>query len=238
MRYLYSFIQKVIERTQRNAVGLRIYMFHQINDDRTAWEDKGTSITKSGFETFINGLEDKGCKFLALDDLSVDNAEPGNVILTFDDIFQDAVKNAIPFLIKRNIPFCVFITENYINSGNFLTRESLQKLINEPLCTIGYHTKNHRLMRLLTLKKVREELECKNFEKLIGRNISLFAFPYGSIYACSYRSILEAKSKYIFAFSTISIPCSKKSVQKMPYFLPRINICEENYKKKLEEVEI
>lgn len=75
-----------------NTVGLRIYMFHQINDDKTEWKDKGTSITQTGFRMFIEGLQAKGCRFLTLADLSPDKAEPRNVIITFDDIFQDAVK--------------------------------------------------------------------------------------------------------------------------------------------------
>lgn len=236
MRYLYSFIQKVIEKMGENTVGLRIYMFHQINDDKTEWKDKGISITQTGFKMFIEGLQAKGCHFLTLADLSPDKAEPRNVIITFDDIFQDAVKNAIPFLVEKNIPFCVFITENYIDSENFLTSESIQKLIDEPLCTIGFHTKNHKLMRFLTRKEVGEEMECNDFEKLVGRNISFFAFPYGSLYACTIKSILVAKRKYTLVFSTVSIPCSKRQLQKVPFFLPRINICEGNYRRKLKEI--
>lgn len=237
MRYLYSFIQKLIEKTGKNTAGLRIYMFHQINDDKTEWKDRGVSITQSGFKMFIEGLQAKRCHFLALDDLSADKAKPGNVIITFDDIFQDAVKNAIPFLVERNIPFCIFITENYIDSDGFLTSESLQELLDEPLCTIGFHTKNHKLMRFLTRKEVGEEMECIDFEKLVGRNISFFAFPYGSLYACTIRSILVAKRKYTFSFSTVSIPCSKRRLKKAPYFVPRINICEANYRRKLEEIQ-
>ena len=142
MRYLYSLIQKCIEKAGKNADGLRIYMFHQVNDNKKTWNDNGVSITKFGFEEFVEVLQAKGCNFLSVEELSIDKAKSNNVIITFDDIFQDAVDNAIPFLIEKSIPFCVFITENYIDLEKFLSSESLKALINEPLCTIGYHTKN------------------------------------------------------------------------------------------------
>ena len=236
MHYLYSFIQKFIERIWKKSIGLKIYMFHQINDDKTKWKDKGVCITQSSFEIFIEGIQAKGYNFLALNELSLDKVNPNNVIITFDDIFQDAVNNAIPILIKKNIPFTIFVTENYIDSENFLTQDSLKKLMNEPLCTIGFHTRNHKLMRYLKGKELSKEIECSDFEKIIDKNVLFFAFPYGSIYACSLKSILNVKNKYLYAFSTISIPCSKRRFQKAPYFLPRINICETNYKKWMEEI--
>ena len=236
MRYLYSLIQKCIEKVGKNVDGLRIYMIHQVNDNKKEWKDAGVSITKSGFEAFIEELQAKGCNFLSVEDLAIDKATSNNVIITFDDIFQDAIDNAIPFLIERSIPFCVFIAENYIDSDDFLSKESLKVLVDEPLCTIGYHTKNHKLMRSLTDIEVCEEINCKKFEQLVDKSISFFAFPYGSVYACTIRSIIKAKSAYKYVFSTISIPCSEWWLKKIPFFIPRINICEANYKQKLEEI--
>lgn len=236
MRYLYSLIQKFIERVGKNADGLRVYMLHQVNDNKKEWKDHGVSITKSGFETFIETLQAKGCNFLSVDELSIDNAKSNNVIITFDDIFQDAIDNAIPFLVERSIPFCVFVSENYIGSEDFLSEESLKAITNEPLCTIGYHTKNHRLMRSLTEMEVCEEIDCKEFEQLVNRSVPFFAFPYGSVYACTIKSIKKAKSRYKYVFSTLSIPCPKWWLKKIPFFIPRINICEANYKQKLEEI--
>lgn len=236
MRYLYSLIQKFIERVGKNADGLRVYMLHQVNDNKKEWKDHGVSITKFGFEAFIEALQAKGCNFLSVDDLSIANAESNNVIITFDDIFQDAIDNAIPFLIERSIPFCVFISDNYIDSEDFLSSASLKAIADEPLCTIGYHTKNHRLMRSLTEMEVCEEIDCKEFEQLVNRSVPFFSFPYGSVYACTIKSIKKAKSTYKYAFSTLSIPCSKWWLKKIPFFIPRINICEANYKQKLEEI--
>lgn len=235
MRYFYSLIQKIIERAYKKSNGLRVYMFHQVNDDQTKWENKGVSITKTGFIQFIDGLIEKKCSFLSVNDLSEDNAISSNVIITFDDIYQDAVDNAIPFLVEKSIPFCVFITENFVDKEGFITNESLTRLMAEPLCTIGFHTKNHNLMRYLKYNKFIYETDCEEFEKRILREVPFFAFPYGSLYACNLKSILSVRAKYKYSFSTISIPCSKWLIKRIPFFLPRINVCEASYKERLEE---
>ena len=58
----------------------------------------------------------------------------------------------------------------------------------------------------------------------------IFAFPYGSIYACTKESILFVqKSGYDMSFSTIAARCNRKWFEKNKWFLPRINVNEKNF---------
>jgi peptidoglycan/xylan/chitin deacetylase (PgdA/CDA1 family) len=236
MKYFYSGIQKITEHLYRNQKGVNIYMFHQVNDNISKWKDRGVCITVEGFSNFIHALRNRKCDFLSMDELNQNNLKTDqSVVITFDDIFEDAYKFAFPILIDYKIPFCVFVSEYLVDTENYITGEELDKLSREPLCTIGYHTKNHLLMRLLTTEQVEFEVDCRDFEEKIGKEIKYFAFPYGSVYACSKKSIkIVKKKKYSFSFSTIAVPCTKRNIIKYSSFLPRINVAEENYKTLLE----
>lgn len=238
-RYFYSMIQKMIECLHRKDLGVNIFMFHQVDDEKKAWNDYNVCITKSGFLRFLEGLEDESCQFISVDALNeIQNHENGKkVVLTFDDIFQDAYKNAFPILIEKNIPFCVFIAENYIDKPGYITSDELEQLSQQPLCTIGYHTKNHGMMRTLSSSEIEYELDCHDFARRIGNRIRYFAFPYGSVYACSLKSIqAAAEQPYALVFSTISTACTKKWMKKKYKFIPRININEDNFRKILEKL--
>ncbi len=88
-------------------------MFHQINDNKDLWEDDAVSISRKGFEEFIEGLLINGAVFRSIDELDK-HCETNSVYLTFDDVYQDMIDNAIPFLLNRGIPFLLIcITEIY-----------------------------------------------------------------------------------------------------------------------------
>lgn len=231
MRYFYSFIQKIIEFINANKNGSNILMFHQVNDDREKWYDSGCAISKRSFIELIDGLLADEYNFYSIDELEK-HTDSKSVFLTFDDIYADAAENAFPYLIKKNIPFCVFISESYIDKKDFISSKELETLIQEPLCTIGYHTKAHKLMRNLNAEQIEKELGCAEFEKRIGKRAEFFAFPYGSVYACSKKSIDIAKTMgYKYIFSTLNMPCSFSWFKRKSYFLPRINVSEMNYRK-------
>nr|WP_288723690.1 polysaccharide deacetylase family protein [uncultured Sellimonas sp.] len=242
MKYFYSFMQKMIEYRYRKNKGINIYMFHQVNQDRKNWLDSHVCITEESFKKFIYGLKKANTRFLSVKDLGRVKNNLENVpsaVLTFDDIFEDAYKYAFPILKENNIPYCVFITENYIDKKGYITTQELNNLLEEPLCTIGYHSKNHILMRKLSNEKISDEIECCEFEEKIGKKISYFAFPYGSVYACSKKSIKIAKDKnYKLIFSTVSVPCTQLWIEKGKSFIPRINVNEENYEKLLERIRL
>lgn len=236
MRYIYSLFQRLVQLKMKKKHGAKVLMFHQVTDDTNLWRDKSVCISKSTFVHLIENLEEYGYSFHALNELNENNMD-NCVYITFDDIFSDAVENAIPFLIKKKIPFCCFIAPNLIDSELFITHNQLNELLNNPLCTIGFHTNNHKLMRYLDDEQVIQELDFSDFESQINRKINYFAFPYGSLYACSYANIKQAKNKdFKFIFSTICAPCSAEVIKLVPYFLPRINVNEENSKKIIDKV--
>jgi peptidoglycan/xylan/chitin deacetylase (PgdA/CDA1 family) len=211
-----------------------------VNNDVGKWNDNNCCITADGFLKFVHELKIRKCNIFSVDDLNQEmvKAKQG-VVITFDDVFEDAYLYAFPILIKYNIPFCIFVSENIVDKEGYITSSELAMLAKEPLCTIGYHTKNHLLMRYLTPKEIEYESDCSSLIQKINKDIKYFAFPYGSVYACSKRNIdIVKKKNYNFSFSTIAVPCTMSSIKKHKAFLPRINVNEVNYKTLLERYHI
>lgn len=228
MRCFYSGIQKVQE-AYLNMLPSRgkILMFHQVENDRKSWIDDNVSITCNSFRNLIETLISQGNEFSSIDKIGF---ESNKIYITFDDGFLDTFTNAYPILKKYNIPFCIFITTNYINMENYMSFEVLNSLAVEPLCTIGAHTLSHPLLRYESDNDSYNEInESKYFlEKYLGRKVEYFAYPYGSIYACSKRNIKNVKmAGYKMAFSTLNSHLSDSAI-KSKYFIPRMNVNEKN----------
>ena len=231
-RVFFSLMQKSIEWISNIFFsGTFVFMFHQVNDNKKEWKDSNLSITKASFNEFIRKLLQNGYKFYSLEQLT-ECKEKKAIVLTFDDIYADVVENAIPYLVERRIPFSIFVSERFIDREGYISRKQLNMLRNEPLCTIGYHGKRHSLMRNLSSAQARDEVECSELESILHQSMRFFAFPYGSMYACNWRSVqVVKKANYKFAFSTISAPCNSLWINFFGYFLPRININEHNYQR-------
>jgi peptidoglycan/xylan/chitin deacetylase (PgdA/CDA1 family) len=146
----------------------------------------------------------------------------GKKYLTFDDGYGDVVKNVYPLLKESVTPFCVFITTEFVGKQGYLSWEDVKMLSKEPLCTIGAHAKTHPLLRKCDEVKAEDEIVGSKYalESKINRSVDYFAYPYGSVYACSSRDIILAKA-YKKAFSTLNGRINKSS---SPWFLPRITI--------------
>lgn len=126
-------------------------------------------------------------------DKPLDNKK-NNVAITFDDGFQNLLKNALPELCMRNIPATLFIPTGYlgkhpewlINQSNKDYNELVMtpnELISLPtdLVIIGSHSVTHSDLTLLGEKKLLKELvkSKKDLEGILDKEINLLAFPYG-----------------------------------------------------------
>jgi peptidoglycan/xylan/chitin deacetylase (PgdA/CDA1 family) len=234
MNLLLSLYQKVKEfKLKRYQVIGKILMFHQVDNNINNWNDENCSITFESFKNLINIFQNQGYKFISISD--VYNCElPGkNLIITFDDGFTDTYKYAYPFLKKNNIPFCIFVVSSLIDKEGYVTKEELKKLSEDSICTIGAHSVTHPILRQVNDREAFNEIyNCKiELENMINKEIEYFAYPYGSIYACSRKNIINVeRCGYKLAFSTLNSHISKK-ILKDRFFIPRINVNEKNYKK-------
>jgi peptidoglycan/xylan/chitin deacetylase (PgdA/CDA1 family) len=207
-------------------------MFHTLSKNKTNTTNFISNI--NAFERFID--EEIKCRTpRSLDEIIRTDIKEGFSI-TFDDVSESVYNLAYPILKEKKIPFTIFVASNYIDCFGYLTRQELLEMTNDDLCTVGSHTKNHEMLR--NNKELKNEiLGCKKIiEKIIQKEIKYFAYPYGSVLACSFKSIrVAANSGYTAAFSTINGYITRHSL-KLRYFLPRINA--DYLVKKYEEVDV
>lgn len=226
MKIIYSIIQKILEINIIEKKGT-ILMFHQVNDDKNTWLYEDISITLKNFKILLDSLLKKK-QIKSIEKLEISSRE--DIYITFDDCFKEVYTEVYPYLKKNKIPFCIFVTTNYLDKKDYLTKDMLKELAQDELCTIGAHTVSHPLLRYS--KKYKEELlnSKKELEKIINKKIYYFAYPYGSIYAVSKKSIKVAFQIYKFSFCTLKRSFTANDIEKRA-FIPRININDKNFKK-------
>jgi peptidoglycan/xylan/chitin deacetylase (PgdA/CDA1 family) len=143
-----------------------------------------------------------------------------HVSVTFDDGYRNIVENALPELERRGIPSTIFIApkvlgvtpnwEDYSGGTDaamnepILTVEQLRRLPSD-LVQIGSHTLTHPMLPQLSEKDARAELSLSRtmLEEIIGKEVKLFSFPYGSFNANLVAWCREVGYERVFT----TVPC-------------------------------
>lgn len=232
-KYSFAFLQRAIAvyyKLQKKEKF--VLMFHGVAEDFDASDS--LNIRYSSFCELISSLKNSSTVFSSANGI-FENGK--SIIITFDDVFADAADNAIPFLETNSIPYALFVSPSLIDTEGYITSEQLRALSDNPLCTVGFHSNRHVFFRGLSEKEVEKEIDCSGFETAFDVKCDYFAYPYGSVRACSFKSIrVLANSKYKAAFGTINCASNSKSSKKHPFYVPRIVVSEKSWKKVLSEV--
>lgn len=228
--YLWTKFYEYIFKKKNNGENM-IYMFHSICEGET--KPKEFKTNKESFELFLC-KELKKKKVTSLEQI-VSKKTVESFAITFDDVFEDVYINAYSILKQYEVPFTLFVSTGLLNQPGYLTSRQLIELSQDSLCSVGAHTVNH--VRLRTHKQSYQEIcDSKNkLEMLIGKKIEFFAYPYGSIFACSKKNVRQVeKAGFDAAFSTIKgfIPFNFETYR---FFLPRNN--GDHFVQKMEEKE-
>lgn len=210
---------------------IKVFMFHQVTNNIVEWKDNEYCITADAFACFLEKALKK-YKMEHIDNLIKSVKDLGTyAFVTFDDAYACVYSEAVPILLDKKIPFTLFLTLDFIDKEGYMTTDMIKELSKNPLCTIGAHGKSHKMFRNMSYDEA--AFEIKNSKAVLsyitGREINLFAFPYGSIFACSMKSTAILKKEgYKLGFSTIKAPVNKRSI-KNRYFIPRYNVNQNNY---------
>jgi len=212
-----------------------VLMYHHISDEYVNINLSCRCSIKV-FEHYLDYYKEKGFDFLSIDEAYkriIEKKQTESLlnpfcVVTFDDIPDDVFINAYKLLKERCIPFTVFITTKYLDqiesstNRKFITKEHLDELCSDSLCTIGAHTESHPNLR--RAKNSKEEMK-KNkewLESLVGHSVDYIAYPYGKHSSVSKKIQREARQiGFKCAFGTIDAPITDLSSKKL-FFLPRI----------------
>ena len=198
----------------------RVLMLHWVGDEIQDEETEPYRISTEQCRRFLVWLKSKNT-------IRLENweREEDFYALTIDDVPENFYYNAYPLLKEASIPFTLFVNVSLLNKDGFITKEQLVEMSKCELCTIGSHGVSHGEFALFSWKQALRDLKdskCE-LEQIIGKPVEMFAFPYGSYYACGYANKHLAGDVYKYAFGTVACPITKPSLLKI-YYLPRINV--------------
>lgn len=170
-----------------------IVAFHRINRDSTR---DGLTFGVDAFEKYCRFFSDY-FHVITMRDLvnKLENGTPldRNLVITFDDGYQDNFESAAPILKSIGLPATFFVTSQFIGTDEvpwwdakrgvkhpWMTWDEVRRLHAEGF-EIGAHTRTHVNLAEVRGSEAREEIfgSRNDMEEKLGAPVDLFAYPYG-----------------------------------------------------------
>ena len=120
---------------KEGVIGL-VYMLHHIceKDPNRIPTNEELKVSPSFLEKIILTYKNNGFDFLSLDDiykLTISQVKPEKpfVAFTIDDGYLDNYTNALPIFEKYAVPFCIFVTTDFIDKKAILWWDVIEDLL-------------------------------------------------------------------------------------------------------------
>jgi len=195
-----------------NSYCLRVpvLMYHHVEPIDLANAEGHAQLTvDSGvFDSQMKYLVDNGYKTISADELV--NALISHqriskaVVVTLDDGYSDNYNYAFQIAKKYNIVLNLMIPTGLIGNPGYMSWDNLKEMVSSGIVNAYDHTWSHYSMPRGDMAK--EEMEImtakKQLEEYLGREVKIFAYPYGSLNQTSVDILV--KNGFTAAFSTIS----------------------------------
>jgi peptidoglycan/xylan/chitin deacetylase (PgdA/CDA1 family) len=126
--------------------------------------------TVISLETLIDALDGRG------------SLSPRSVVITFDDGWLSQYEHALPVLEQLHFTATFFVISLQVGKGSMYMGLDELKTLQHAGMTIASHSRTHPNLTKLSDAQVREEVlgSRQDLQKMLGINVDLFAYPYGS----------------------------------------------------------
>lgn len=172
----------------QSKIFLPILMYHYVEEVKDK-NDKGRislSIHPRIFEKTLVELKDHGYESYFVRDIP-DIFSGGlrmgkkNIILTFDDGYEDFYREVYPLLKKYHMRGTLYVINHRVGTPGYVRKEQLREMLTSGLVEVGGHTLDHVHLESVGEKIAREQIvESKlGLEKDLGMKMESFAYPYG-----------------------------------------------------------
>jgi len=175
-----SVVNGMVRRPNAPTLGTRVMMYHDVNEDNRA--DDIYSVPLTSFSRGVSAVaawaKEHRHRFVTFSAACT----PG-IAVTFDDGYSSTLRLAAPVFANHAIPFHVFVTKAYVESGNplYLSPRDVRELAAFPGATVGLHGASHTKFSQLDDASLRRELEESRdwLQQLTGRSIDTLSYPHG-----------------------------------------------------------
>lgn len=147
---------------------------------------KALTVTPAEFEQQLQWLRSRGCAPVTVDQIAqaatLRGAPRCEVALTFDDGYDDAVRFALPLLLKYRASATFYVTSGFVGQPGHLTRSGVQALSRAGM-EIGAHTVHHYDLTSIPLAQASLEITQSRqaLQAWSGTVVSTFAYPAGQV---------------------------------------------------------
>ena len=220
-------IEKIYQReiVKKKKYEMPVIMYHRVIKDESEKGVHGTYVTVEQFEEQMKYLKKKGYETVTFKDLLNNrykqrfDKDKKWIMLTFDDGYKDNYENAFPILKKYQFKGIIYVLDGIEYNkwdvdipGNpekrftLMNQEELLEMQNYGI-EFGGHTSTHPRLADLSIENVKSEIinSKSNIEKIIGRELLSFAYPYGSLNEEVKKIPQEAGYKFAVATDSGSI---------------------------------
>ncbi len=174
-------------RTEPLVLPILVYHYVENVTDKRDTIRQSLSISPQVFESQILTLLTRGYEPVTISQISdyfIGRTELPEkpVVLSFDDGYHDFYTDVFPILVRYHVPAVLYLTSGSLDSTqNYLTTDQILEISQKKLVEINSHSITHPDLRLIPLDQVRFEIRNGKvvLEKLIGRSVEHFAYPFG-----------------------------------------------------------
>ena len=196
--------------------GLLVLMYHSIDAPPLFHGLRGLYVTPQLLERQLRELQAEATvRFTTLGEWNSTRPGGRQVVVTFDDAYQNLFTNGLPVLQKTGVRAITYVVASLIGKTNewdanlgarrepLMDRAQLQEWM-QAGHEIGSHSMSHRFLTALSPAEARREIldSKKLLEDLLGQPVRHFCYPYGD-WNQSVRDLVQ-EAGYETATSTIS----------------------------------
>lgn len=211
--YMFQSLKKLIKNLFKKTTKREIVLFHHVESNPLI-QKSSCCLSTSDFCDFLANN-----KFVNIEEIFISKDSKA---ITFDDGLEDVYKIAYPLLLKRNIPFVIFLNPNTIGQAGYLNKEQISKMLDSKLCTIGSHGLDHIDLTKINNEEVIYQLKKSKdiLETEFNTKINYYAYPHGA-YSKKIIKILKKEKIFSKYFTVSDRPLFSKGNK---YKIPRRNI--------------
>ena len=183
------------------------FMYHSVSEE--VLFDKAypeMSVKPDDFEKHIKYITEKGFRTLFADEFE---RGENNLVITFDDGYEDNYHVVFPLLKKYNIKATVFVITDNIGMEGFLAEGQIKEMSESGLVRFGSHSASHRDITRLSAREADRELASskKVLEDITGKEVNSISYPYGK---ANEKLKKIAEKYYTHQYTTASFKDNKK----------------------------
>lgn len=120
------------------VINTAVFCYHDVNNNPFLWSDY--TISEAELEADLQYFTENGYTFLKPSQMWFASPDEKNIVLTFDDGYEDMYTYVFPLLKKYNVPAAMYLIGSEIDKTGYLKSWQIKEMDESGLVELGNHT--------------------------------------------------------------------------------------------------